>query len=281
MSRFELPRPDGQGVFVISMSHPAGLVSVEAAPVMYVLDADISFGLAVEIARLRATVGEMPEPIVVGVGYGADFLTMAKLRTGDLTPPLSEAGRRDLGGMVALIGGASGGADAFLRFILDTLIPEVHRRLPQASATNRLLFGHSLGGLFTAYALLTRPDAFPAFVAGSPSLWWDGFSILSELPAFAERLEGIAAKPRVMVCVGGQEQDLPNRVPSLVQLELAELRATVARARMVDAARDFAADLLRLGVPEVDYVAFPDEDHGSVVPAALNRALSFAFRPKD
>lgn len=35
------------------------------------------------------------------------------------------------------------------------------------------LFGSSLGGLFTLYALLERPEAFNAYIAVSPAIWWD------------------------------------------------------------------------------------------------------------
>ena len=67
-----------------------------------------------------------------------------------------------------------------------SLFPEVARRHTGEASTKRsILFGHSLGGLFVAYALLTRPDAFATYLAISPSLWWDGFTVLRHLPAFA------------------------------------------------------------------------------------------------
>lgn len=277
---FDLPRGEGQPSLRISLSRPPKLDAAAAdAPVLFVIDADIAFDTAVAIARLRAVGGAAPDAIVVGIGYGADFLDMAKLRTADLTPPLSEEGRKALGNMSSLIGAASGGAHAFLTFILDTLSPEIERRVPQASKTRRLLFGHSLGGLFVAYALLTRPDAFPVYVATSPSLWWDGFAVLSHLPAFAERLKDLSTQPRVLVAVGAKEQDLPTEVPATVQMDLAELQGLVAHARMVDAAAEFADELRRLGLADLEHVSFSDEDHGSVVPAAMSRAITFGLTP--
>ena len=282
VERFDLPRPDGQGVFVIRLSRPPGLAPDAAdTPVVYMLDADIGFGMAMEIARYRAVGGMLADPIVVGVGYGADYAEMTRLRTGDLTPPLGAEGREAIGAMTGLIGEASGGADALLAFMIDTLAPEIARRVPQASASQRILFGHSLGGLFAAYALLTRPESFPVFALSSPSLWWDGFSVLAKLPAFAERLKALDVPPRVLVAVGAREQEPPTKPPPNVEIPIEALQALVAQARMVDAAAEFAVELRRLGAPEVDHVAFEGEDHTSVVPAAFSRALTFALAPKD
>ncbi len=276
---FDLPRAEGRNALRISLSRPPGLMADAAdIPVVYVLDADIGYASTAAIAHYRAIASGLPDPIVVGVGYGAGFLEMAKLRTADLTPPLSEGGLQALGGMTALIGEASGGADAFLSFIIDILAPEIARRAPQASVTRQVLFGHSLGGLFVAYALLTRPGAFAVYAASSPSLWWDGFSILSRLRGFKDRLQVLTHMPRVLVTVGALEQDLPEEVPDQIAMTLADVQALVLHARMVDAAREFAEELLGLGVGEVDYVAFPDEDHGSVLPPAINRAMAFALK---
>lgn len=281
IDQFELPHPSGTGCFQISVSRVANAPEGAKMPVLFMLDADIGFALAAEIARLRGTVGALPTAMVVGIGYGADYTEFAKLRTADLTPPLSEAGRAALGGMTGLIGEQDGGAEAFLGFLIETLKPEIARRYAEASATDHILCGHSLGGLFTAFALLTRPDAFATFLAGSPSLWWDGFAILTHLPAFAERLTKLERQPRVLVSVGGQEQDPPAKVPPGLGMSLADVQAMVAASRMVDAVPEFTAALREAGLREVADHVFDGEDHGSVIPAALMRGLCFAVPAAD
>jgi hypothetical protein len=276
VDQFELPHPSGNGSFKISVSRAAHVPEGASIPVLYVLDADIGFALAAEVARLRGTMGMLPTAMVVGIGYGVGFAEFAKLRTADLTPPLSDAGREALGGMTSFIGDQDGGADAFLAFLAETLVPEIGRRYAEASATDRILFGHSLGGLFTAYALLNRPDAFTTFLANSPSLWWDGFAILGHLPAFADKLAKLDCQPRVLIGVGGKEQDLPTKVPAGMAMSLAEAQAVVTASRMVDAVPEFAAALADAGLTEVEHVIYADEDHGSVVPAAMMRGLRFA-----
>ncbi len=57
-------------------------------------------------------------------------------------------------------------------------------------------------------------------------------------------------------------------------MSVADAQAMVARSRMIDAAREFADELSCVGLKEATYFAFQEEDHGSVVPAALARAVS-------
>lgn len=276
VDQFEMPQPRGDGTFKISVARVAHVPEGAKVPVLYVLDADVGFALAAEIARLRGLMGMQPTAMVVGIGYGVDFLEFAKLRTADLTPPLSEAGRAAMGNMASFIGEQDGGADAFLTFLTDTLAPEISRRYPEASADDRILSGHSLGGLFTAYALLTRPEAFRTFLINSPSLWWDGFAINGHFPAFAGKVAALEAKPRVLIGVGGQEQDVPTKVPPAMQMSLEEVQATVAASRMVDSVPEFAAALAAAGLTDVEHVIYTGEDHGSVIPAAMMRGLRFA-----
>lgn len=276
VDRFLLPHPRRKGCFQISVSRvsdPGGTAA--EVPVLFVMDADLEFAVAAEIARLASMGGTRPGAMVVGVGYGTtDFAAFARLRTADLTPPLSPAHRQALGGFVAYIGDEDGGAEALLGFLVDDLLPEIARRYPEASTTRRGLFGHSLGGLFAAYALLTRPESFAAFFPASPSLWWDDFAVLRHLDIFTERLATIDAPPLVLVTVGANEQQLPTSVPAGSVVPLEDMRALVRSWRMVDAAAEFAMALRRAGLHDTRHVMFADEGHDSVIPAAMMRSLT-------
>jgi predicted alpha/beta superfamily hydrolase len=258
--------------FSISLARP--LAQVPNSPIFIVLDAGITFGTAAEAAIYRGAMGALVPAVVVGVGYDADILATMRLRTRDMTP-LTAADKYPE--MAPMMGTEFGGADAFLSFILDELIPEVRRRAPEASETRRILFGHSLGGLFTAHALLTRPDAFETFAASSPSLWWNDFATLKLLDGFARRLAETGAKPRVLIDIAATEQDPPQRAAPGMTLEVTQAR--VREARMVDSAREFAEALKAFSLAELKYVCFDDEDHASVVPAAVGRAVTFALAP--
>jgi predicted alpha/beta superfamily hydrolase len=282
VEQFELTHPNGTDSFTISVSRKMPLAEgATDVPILLVLDADIEFALAAEIARFRGIDGFSPTAMVVGVGYSLEFAEFAKRRTGDLTPPSSEAGRTALGSMSKFIGEQDGGAEAFLTFLLRTLLPEILNRYPEASKTQQILFGHSLGGLFAAYALLTRPEAFSSYIISSPSLWWDRFAVLANLPALKERLLALTQTPRVFIGVGGLEQEPPTKVPPVMEMSLEALQALVASCRMVDAAAELATTLRETGLEDVTYVAFEDEDHSSVVAAVLTRGLRFAVPAAD
>ncbi|MCG8420664.1 MAG: alpha/beta hydrolase [Proteobacteria bacterium] len=119
-------------------------------PVMYLLDGDAHFHHTTGLVSYLANLQRMPEMIVVAIG-NTD-------RTRDLTPTRQERFP------------TSGGADNFLAFIKDELIPAVDR--DYRTVPHRVLVGHSFGGLFTVHALTRSPDTFQGYVSISPSLWW-------------------------------------------------------------------------------------------------------------
>ena len=75
----------------------------------------------------------------------------------------------------------SGGAEKFLGFIKNELLPYVDKTYP--SSGNSTLWGHSFGGLFAVYALLNEPQIFKSYIAVDPSLWWDNCYIQKIAPA--------------------------------------------------------------------------------------------------
>src|SRR5215831_10343690 len=89
VEQFALPHPAGAGQLKISVAVPAAVPPDTALPVLYVVDGDLLFGIAAEIARVLPVGGTLPPLYVVGIGYDAEYLDFLKLRTADLSPPLS------------------------------------------------------------------------------------------------------------------------------------------------------------------------------------------------
>jgi predicted alpha/beta superfamily hydrolase len=123
-------------------------------PVLYLLDADLSLFHVHDVAtvRLLSHVKSIPEVITVGV-LNTD-------RDRDMLPV--EVPEKE----------SSGGADRFLRFIVEELIPSVNAGY--RSSNYNLLYGASNAGLFCLYALLQRPDVFNGVVSSSPMIGWCG-----------------------------------------------------------------------------------------------------------
>lgn len=135
-------------------------------PVIYVLDADNHFAQTVEYAKYlsRQDVNVTPPLIVVGI-TNTD-------RSRDLTPSHSTV---DYAGKLDTTGNSpyknSGGNDRFFQFIQKELMPYVNSNYK--TQPYRIFAGHSFGALTAINCLINYPDMFDAYIAVSPSFWWD------------------------------------------------------------------------------------------------------------
>lgn len=235
----------------VSVSVPEGEAPARGFPMLVVLDGDALFATVAETERRlsrRSEVTRVVPTVIVGVGpAGADLYDPAQRRR-DFTPgPPGDP--RDAGE------GLVGGADAFLSFLLELVLPLAAERAPVDPARIGLM-GHSLGGLFALEVLTRCPGAFVTYGVISPSIWWDR----NRLTEAATRLTPSGV--RVMLAVGELEQK-PE-----------EADARRLGRRMVDAVREMGAVLGRsLGSEAVEVFVLPDEDHASVVSAASVRVL--------
>lgn len=75
-----------------------------------------------------------------------------------------------------------GGADRFLNFIKSELVPVIDSAYP--AKKERVLIGHSAGGLFAIYALEHQPDLFDALICIDPSLWYDSLNCVRKIPDY-------------------------------------------------------------------------------------------------
>jgi predicted alpha/beta superfamily hydrolase len=230
-------------------------------PVVYLTDVYGDFALGADMLRMYM-VRDVPRFIAVGIGYpgASSILQATRARARDLTPvpvPVAETP-----GVLPTEGlrpanPPNGGAPQFLGFLRDELIPFIDARYP-TKPDDRTYFGHSYGGLFGTWVLLTRPETFNRYIIGSPSIGWAGESILRTVDEYGQRHDDLRAD--VFMGVGALEE--PEHLLHLADL----LRA-----------RKFPGLKLTTQV-------FPDEGHVTVMPFILARGLRAVFgpvRPED
>lgn len=158
-------------------------------PVVYVLDGRPLDAHTFDAAEANARDGRSPELIVVGIpnmqrgGRARDFL-----------PPELRFTRRDGTPF-------TGGADRFLRFLRDELVPRIERTY--RTAAPRLLVGHSLGAIFVCYSLVAAPAFFDARFAHSPAIWRDEDRVVGAVDAWLSRTR--ASTQYLYVSVGANE----------------------------------------------------------------------------
>ena len=236
-------------------------------PVVYVLDANTVFGIFTETSRLLGFLNELPDMIIVGIGYPENDIQTLSLRMRDFTPTRDDAFAlkwfeeisKTLS--VPLEFKGTGGASDFLHFIRHELMPFIsfnYRVGPGAGSGAPALAGKSLGGLFALYTLFHQPEAFDRYIIGSPSIWWDGKITLAYEAHFAAANTQLPAK--VFMSVGSLENDHSD----FNMVDNVELLVDVMKGRGYE-------DL------ELKAHLFEDETHFSVIPATFSKGLRAVF----
>jgi len=213
-------------------------------PVLYLTDAFHAFGICKNSCDLMIFGKDIPEIIVVGIGFkGDNTVDYVKKRVRDFTHTKSS---RML---------TSGRALFFYNFIGNELIPTIESEYRTDSA-QRSLAGFSLGGQFAAYAMLLEPNLFNNFIIGSPTYWWDNKNIIS------------LAKSNI---------DNIKNLNLTVYTFIGELDA-------VDSTfwKEFNEVILSNKSSEFNFKqeVFKGETHTSVFPAAFSTALKFIYSEK-
>lgn len=203
----------------------------QKAAVVYALDG--GWGVAGPAGSLLGGGGAMLPAYIVTIGYPQG---QRNSREQDLLPrPV----RRQDGSM------AQGGRSAlFARFLTEELRPFIEARYP-VDPQRSVLFGHSLGGIFTANVLADQPTAFSGYLIASPSVWAD--------PSVTDRLRNAAPglDRRVFVAYGEREDDY-----------------------MVEGGRALSQAIGNRG-GQVRTEVFPGAYHITYYPAVMGEALPF------
>ena len=229
--------------------------------ILFVTDANGLFGLTVDTVRLMQIPALVPSLLVVGVGYpdAATVTDTIGIRTRDLTPTPS-----------AYFEG-SGHADRFIEFLSSELRPWLAERFPTA-AGDTTYFGHSLGGLFGAYILLTRTRTFDRYILSSPSLWWD-HEMIFDLER--ERADQANLYSDVFFGIGTLETDAGRRLEAINLPVGHPAKPPSVYLDMVDDMRRFVAQLESRDDAslQIASIEVADEFHATVPGIVLGRAL--------
>ncbi len=252
-------------------------------PVVYLIDGNLHFGIAVDTMRIQACWPDVRDAVIVGIGYPTDRVAEALgLRMQDLTTPISEA-MANVPWYRKMPPPAQGYGhlDDYLRMLDEEVKPRVAAAVP-IDAGDQTLMGHSLGGLTTLHALFRRTASFQHFVAIAPSIWWNHREVLQHEAGFVQRVRAGEVRARVLVSVGGLESTA--RYPAVGAEKLPaskeEFQQMVDFCRMVPDAEELGARLAAQQRPgfTVQTVVHAGDDHNMVPPAGIARGIRFALR---
>lgn len=150
------------------------------------------------------------------------------------------------------------GYENFLRVLKKEIIPLVDTAY-RTDPKDRGVGGHSMGGLFSAYALLNASETFNRFLISSPSLFYDNETLFEGFEAFSRKH---VDRPLYVFTSAG-EDELPTMLSAL---ERFGQRAKEAQPNNV---------ILRMMV-------VPEAGHATAVPAVMAPALQhmYNYRPR-
>jgi predicted alpha/beta superfamily hydrolase len=216
----------------ISIHLPSAYDATEAKyPVLYDLNAFACFTYGVGTVEFFSRSMEIPEMIVVG---------LPSLEDGYVPTPYEKRGTEPMT------------ADLSLKFFSEELIPFINSNYRTAGFN--ILSGHSVAGLFTAYALFTRPDLFSAGIASSPWFQTNDQYWLKQIDQMFQA-ESLADK-YLFLTVGKKEQELT--ISTYTELEkwmkAKDLKGLTWKSEWLD-----------------------DVDHGSMLGLSLYNGLRFIF----
>lgn len=243
-------------VYRLFVKTPPGYSRPENAsrryPAIFLNDGELFFLAAAGGPLLSYYNRVLEETIVVGISYAAGEDPIAS-RQRDLTPVKDESFANE-----------TGGAADYLRFLKDEAIPLIEGAY-RTDPARRTLAGHSFGGTFGAYVLLTEPEAFANYILISPALWHADHAMAGIESVYAETHE-----------------DLPARV----YMAVGDLEGPKGGLKSVDLVNDEIAFAARLRSRNYENLVLRDEildggvSHSTSFPIAYLRALEWLFPAK-
>lgn len=210
---------------------------------LYLLDANAHFPLAVNAVDPNKAL-----PMIIGIGYATSDTYDKIQRTRDYTVP-AEGDEFAQGG----------GAEHFLRFISQNVIPYINQHY-SASEDQRVFFGHSFGGLFGLYVLFNQPELFQHYSIASPSLWW-GKGAITHMNPLAQKAES------VLITLGEYEQH-PERDPNITPERLARIR----QRQQIISTETFATQLTEQGY-RTEFKLLPRKNHGGTIAESIKLTI--------
>lgn len=156
-------------------------------PAIYLNDGPHTFKVAAGVTHFPS----MDKAIVIGISFAhGENGQFSRVR--DLTPETDTSWTKYI----------TGGAPKYLQFIESELFPfvESHYRI---NTQERILSGHSLGGSFGAWVLLTKPELFSSYILTSPSFWFKDDLIFDLEEEYFKKHKSL--KANLYVATGGLE----------------------------------------------------------------------------
>ena len=165
--------------FLIKSYIPANLsIPKDSLPILFVLDADMSFAMTYDIVRWLRWGNEIPEVAIIGIAYGKTQAEWWQKRSRDYTTCQDKS---EMWGKWEL----AGGGENFIKFLENELIPNIKNQY-NLKSSNRTIIGLSFGGLISTDILFSKPELFKNYIIAAPALQWNDKQVFKREEKFAQ-----------------------------------------------------------------------------------------------
>jgi len=127
-----------------------------------------------------------------------------------------------------------------------------------------VLIGHSYGGLFGAFVLVTKPTLFSKYILGSPSLWFNKDEILRFENLYATNHDDLEAR---VAMFAGEYETLGS---TQRHFKTTDLIGKMQSFEKILKNRNYVS-------LEISSTVLQDEDHYTVFPNLVSRGLLWAL----
>jgi len=165
--------------FLIESYIPAKLSTTkDSLPILFVLDADMSFAMTYDIVRWLRWGREIPEVAIIGISYGKTQADWWQKRSRDYTTCMDKT---EIWGKWEL----AGGGENFINFIEKELLPFIQNQY-NLESSNRTIIGLSFGGLISTDIMFSKPYLFKNYILAGPALQWSDKQVFKREKEYAQ-----------------------------------------------------------------------------------------------
>ncbi len=224
--------------------------TIRKYPTLYIVDSDFHFLHVASTIKHLTRMGKMPPMIVVGVATLSDpdyvYHTTWSIGPGTVKNEDADAAQSNKAQP------EYGGIQKFDQYVNSELVPIIDK----AFRTNdkRAIAGYSLGGLFVLNNYLNSSSPFSAFLAMSPSVWYDDMSII-------QRFKQIPA-----ASIDASNSATTHKKPLFI---------SVANEQGMGVTELVAAIKVNPAIDNWTFASIPEENHFSTALPALLKGLEF------
>ena len=154
------------------------VIPPDSLPMIFLLDADLLFGMTYDVVRWLRLGGEIPNAAIIGISYGGSVNDWYRKRSRDFTPSQDLT---KVWGEFPL----AGGAENFKKFLEFELFMFINDEFKLKNGTKTIV-GCSFGGLICTDILFSNPDLFDNYIILGPALKWNDKEIFKKESKYYE-----------------------------------------------------------------------------------------------